>query len=853
MNVQQQNTANEDQNQDHGQNDVQEATSKPFNINDMYMDYDGKWKHPCGIIFGPQRTGKATSMLSLLHSIQGQFVLAAMFSSVTEPYKEIFDTAWTFNDEDIAEQNLKRVLSVMMHIKTQYPNGINGKQMNCLIVIDECSNKSMMTSATLAKIICNGRNWNITLLIACANYHQITHTMRENCDFFIAKWTPKVEVVNEMYTDFWSFIGNQNEYHSIYSTATSNAIEKGGLVYANIRSQQIYSRHIAEHITVDFKMVNQIDHNIILQPSSHSKKGIGSCVPRRIYSIDEACVMNKLNDASTIKSSTPHELQQFNMKELYTNSQGQWLHPCGIIYGTDQANNNMFMIPLLNSIRDQFSWCLLFSSQDSNSHPYKSAFDPAWTFIHDDDNVDAHLNKIYKIMNHLKITNPQGVNGKSINCLIVLDGCGDSPIMKSAILSKIVSNGRNNNITLLSTFDNYKQISPVLRENCDFSIAAHDSNVQVREGLYEDFCCNDFWNFYDFDDIYGNITKNVRSNVGFVYTNVSSKCIIEKYFAYTTEIKSIICDFKMTNEDAYKDILERFPKLVGYFPHIVSTCKCQLSRENQNKNDLMGLSNIIKAGLTAREHARHDIHPFQLHLFKSFDMKERYTNSNNQWQHPFGIIYGPKRGGKTNQIISLLHSVREQFTLSVLFTTTNRSCGEYGEMFDPKWIFDEEENITEEKLKTTIAFMTHLKAQFPDGIDGTPLTFLIVMDDCGHLPLMKSATMSRLACCGRNDNITVLMTFQNKHNIDAILNENCDFFIAGQDYRLKTQQELYDYFWSDIGSFAQFLTIYLDEATPLGGLVYTNEPYNEMTSRYFVCKPDQLQPDFKLTTKAISI
>jgi hypothetical protein len=195
------------------------------------------------------------------------FALSVLFSPTAEStnvFGDIFDPLWTFGTEDaITPRNIEKVHMVMHYLKKCFPDGIEGQQLNCFILMDDCGPLQVMNSPVMNKLASNCRNDNITLFIAVQNFHQIKPTVRENCDFFLANITPKRGVRKLMYDDLWNDIGPYSTFLPIYLQATS---DRGGFVWTNFPAESVTQKYFTyqpAHTVADFKLRSPLQEFLV--------------------------------------------------------------------------------------------------------------------------------------------------------------------------------------------------------------------------------------------------------------------------------------------------------------------------------------------------------------------------------------------------------------------------------------------------------------------------------------------------------------------------------------------------------------------------------------------------------------
>jgi hypothetical protein len=232
--------------------------------------------------------------------------------------------------------------------------------------------------------------------------------------------------------------------------------------------------------------------------------------------------------------------------------------------------------------------------------------------------------------------------------------------------------------------------------------------------------------------------------------------------------------------------------------------------------------------------------------FNQFSLKRCYIDDNGEWMHPLGLYYGPRRTGKSTKLISSLWPVRDQFTFSVLFSPTADGSEVFGTMFNRLFTFNNPDQINDRTILKVQKLMHFFTVKFKQGIGGRKITCLMLFDDCGDLDMMRGKVLKNLASTARNDRITVFVAIQNFHQIPPTVRENCDFFMSNFTPKTTVRRIVWKDYWSELGTYDQFLAVFLAATAKFGSLVYTNRATEDMNDRYFTYEAVHRKPDYEL-------
>jgi len=166
-----------------------------------------------------------------------------------------------------------------------------------------------------------------------------------------------------------------------------------------------------------------------------------------------------------------------------------------------------------------------------------------------------------------------------------------------------------------------------------------------------------------------------------------------------------------------------------------------------------------------------------------FDLN-KLCDDNGVWMSPMGIIYGFRRTGKSNKIVSLLYETRHRYGSAHRFSptadnpTTDGSTI-YGNIF-PKaccWSFP-----TFQLLEKIEHFQNYLCMCNPVGCVPQDKFCLVLLDDLSsRRKIINSEKLVIFASNCRNNQITLLLAIQYFNHVKPEIRCNCDFFMTNSE------------------------------------------------------------------------
>lgn len=206
--------------------------------------------------------------------------------------------------------------------------------------------------------------------------------------------------------------------------------------------------------------------------------------------------------------------------------------------------------------------------------------------------------------------------------------------------------------------------------------------------------------------------------------------------------------------------------------------------------------------------------------------KHFFNEETGVFSNPLTVIVGRGRSGKSTKLISLLSECRKYFGSVYLFSPTalrQDGSNAFGSLIPPAFCFNEP---NEEALRRIQRVQRWLSATKPSCISQTERNCLIILDDFGEHPFMKSKLMRELASSGRHDNIALWVTYHQFEQIPSMVLENTDILFTSlarsQSIPRKTLKRMYEDVFSCFQSLACFDECLRHCSRQFGCLVWRN-------------------------------
>jgi len=274
--------------------------------------------------------------------------------------------------------------------------------------------------------------------------------------------------------------------------------------------------------------------------------------------------------------------------------------PLAVLLGRRRSGKSVKLISLLSECRDMFGTAYLFSPTAFGTGVFGTIFKHAFCYRQPTEGI---LKAIQMLQDFLKERAPSFLTRKDLICLIVLDDCGSLAFMKTGFLAELACNCRNSNISLWFTLQNFNQVTPVVRENCDIFLTNLTSNISIQKKMFTEFfscfgtlecfvaalehCAQKFgsmvWrNAGEFDDIEHSVFRYrcSNTNANSFSLDVPLQGLIQELFGKTEAEKA---------EDALKELntmAEKMSKLSGAEAEVDEDMELDPDEE-----DLVGLQN----------------------------------------------------------------------------------------------------------------------------------------------------------------------------------------------------------------------------------------------------------------------
>jgi len=162
------------------------------------------------VVIGPKFSGKSNLIMSILlhmsrHWFDGKGFDYAMAMSATENNAQEFRQHMP---EILVEQLSKtRLSAVLAGVQEQYGKDMTDNRpfRHSLLLLDDCAyDETFMKSKEIKDIASNGRQYNVTAIIAAQRYVQMPTALRDNVDFVFLFYIVKAPVKKALYSEWFS-------------------------------------------------------------------------------------------------------------------------------------------------------------------------------------------------------------------------------------------------------------------------------------------------------------------------------------------------------------------------------------------------------------------------------------------------------------------------------------------------------------------------------------------------------------------------------------------------------------------------------------------------------------------------
>lgn len=209
-------------------------------------------------------------------------------------------------------------------------------------------------------------------------------------------------------------------------------------------------------------------------------------------------------------------------------------------------------------------------------------------------------------------------------------------------------------------------------------------------------------------------------------------------------------------------------------------------------------------------------------------------------KHFVSLAIGRRRSGKTTSIISLMHEMKNNYSIVIIFCGSISTCEQYAKHVPKAFIHN---NYNENVLKSLIATQESNRKQKKKVRD-----ILIIFDDLAfNNKIFKSKEITFLFFNGRHVNVSVILSTQDAVALSPGLRGNVDFILCSTERNPVYRERIYKYYSVCFKSFAEFDLAYRTFTDNFGMLVLTNfgNGYN-LADNIFYYKATWPLPEFKM-------
>lgn len=176
-----------------------------------------------------------------------------------------------------------------------------------------------------------------------------------------------------------------------------------------------------------------------------------------------------------------------------------------LIIGRRGSGKSTMLESILYDIHDRFHLSVSFCPTFNSNVMFRKHIPNA--FVFEDCYDTSQLQTILSVMG----AQVQEQNGKRV--LLVTDDTGfDKRVMNSKQIKELGQNGRQLNLTWISTVQYCKDVPPVIRTQVDYVVCLRDNITSNRKKLYDEYC-GVFKTYAHFDSVFSDVTNNYTALV----------------------------------------------------------------------------------------------------------------------------------------------------------------------------------------------------------------------------------------------------------------------------------------------------------------------------------------------------
>lgn len=180
------------------------------------------------VVVGKRNTGKSVLISELLYYISKHKVPRACVFSATEEQNKYFckhiPDSFIFDDKDV-DNRLSLLVQQQKDLIMQKQLGHIPSDTNLRIVVildDIGYNKQALNSSIIREIFCNGRHYEIILIVALQHLMQLSVQMRSNCDYIFCLKEGNVDVKKNLYKNFFGTFDKLSHFETAFNACTKD-------------------------------------------------------------------------------------------------------------------------------------------------------------------------------------------------------------------------------------------------------------------------------------------------------------------------------------------------------------------------------------------------------------------------------------------------------------------------------------------------------------------------------------------------------------------------------------------------------------------------------------------------------
>ena len=174
---------------------------------------------------GKRHTGKTVLITDILYRLykegakNGKLVDACVCFSNTEDLQSNFTrfVPKAFIYSNYSEQRLVNILETQKELVKK-----QGRTSNLVIILDDFGYKKSIFNETFGRLLCNGRHYNITLMLSLQYSMQLPPSMRSNIDICVSLREPILANRKRLFDSFYGMFHSFKEFEKCFAEVTNN-------------------------------------------------------------------------------------------------------------------------------------------------------------------------------------------------------------------------------------------------------------------------------------------------------------------------------------------------------------------------------------------------------------------------------------------------------------------------------------------------------------------------------------------------------------------------------------------------------------------------------------------------------